>query len=67
MGGSYERTLRKSLDWHLVLMYLLLVIIGWVNIYASIHSSEPSSIFDIGFRSGKHPRVQSRQDRLFRA
>lgn len=53
MGGSYERTLRKSLDWHLVLMYLLLIIIGWVNIYASIHSSEPSSIFDIGFRSGK--------------
>ena len=33
MGGSYERTLRKSLDWHLVLMYLLLIIIGWVNSY----------------------------------
>ena len=27
--------------------------IGWANIYASIHSSEPSSIFDFSSRSGK--------------
>ena len=43
----------QSFDWKLVIMYLLLVLIGWVNIYASIHSSGPSSIFDWEFRCGK--------------
>ena len=32
---------------------MVLVFIGWINIYASIHSSEPSSIFDFDSRSGK--------------
>ena len=36
----------KNIDWALVLCYLVLIVIGWINIYASIHSSEPSSIFD---------------------
>ncbi|MCR5548426.1 MAG: rod shape-determining protein RodA [Bacteroidales bacterium] len=55
MGGNdnLDRGLRKSVDWKLVIVYLLLVFIGWINIYASIHSAEPSSIFDWGFRSGK--------------
>ena len=41
------------MDWSLVICYLLLVLIGWLNIYASIHSTEPSSIFDWTARSGK--------------
>ena len=32
--------------------YLILVIIGWVNIYASVQNEEPTSIFDFGCRSG---------------
>ena len=48
-----DRGLGKTVDWWLVLCYLLLVFIGWMNIYASIHSSEPASIFDWGCRSGK--------------
>ncbi len=43
----------KTIDWRLVIYYLLLILIGWVNIYASIHSSEPESIFDWSCRSGK--------------
>ena len=43
----------KSVDWSLILVYLVLVLIGWINIYASVHSSEPSSIFDWECRSGK--------------
>ncbi len=43
----------KTVDWALVVTYLLLVLIGWVNIYASIHSSEPASVFDFSCRSGK--------------
>ena len=54
MGQNFsDRGLKKSIDWKLVITYLLLILIGWVNIYASIHSDGPSSIFDFGFRCGK--------------
>ena len=53
LGGHRGRGLAKSVDWSLVICYLLLIIIGWVNIYASIHSTEPASIFDWSCRSGK--------------
>jgi len=53
MPGSFDRGLGKTVDWSLVVCYLLLVLIGWLNIYASIHSTEPSSIFDWTARSGK--------------
>ena len=33
------RSMKQSFDWKLVMIYLLLVLIGFVNIYASIHSS----------------------------
>ena len=52
-GGHKGRGLAKSIDWKLVICYLLLVLIGWANIYASVHSSEPASIFDFDTRSGK--------------
>jgi rod shape determining protein RodA len=53
MPGSFDRGLGKTVDWSLVVCYLLLVLIGWLNIYASIHSTEPSSILDWTARSGK--------------
>lgn len=39
MMDSHERGLKQSIDWPLVITWLLLVIIGWVNIYASVHSA----------------------------
>ena len=53
MSNSSRRSLGKAVDWRLVLYWLILVFIGWINIYASIHSSEPASIFDWSCRSGK--------------
>ncbi len=53
MSSPVKRSLIGSVDWRLVLLYLLLVFIGWINIYASIHSSEPASILDWSCRSGK--------------
>lgn len=53
MSNSTRRSLGKAVDWRLVLYWLVLVGIGWINIYASIHSSEPASIFDWSCRSGK--------------
>ncbi|MBO8455657.1 MAG: rod shape-determining protein RodA [Bacteroidetes bacterium] len=53
MNRATGRGLLETIDWKLVICYIILILIGWVNIYASIHSSEPSSIFDPAFRSGK--------------
>ena len=50
---NLDRGLKKAVDWKLVACYLILVLIGWANIYASIHSTEPSSIIDWSCRSGK--------------
>ena len=52
-GGHRGRGLAKTIDWSLVICWLMLILIGWANIYASIHASEPSSIFDFDGRSGK--------------
>jgi Bacterial cell division membrane protein len=51
--NTHQRGLKQSIDWKLIVAYILLVLIGWVNIYASIHSEDPSSIFDWSVRSGK--------------
>ena len=51
--GSFDRGLGKTVDWRLVGCYLALVLIGWLSIYASIHSAEPGSIFSWSVRSGK--------------
>lgn len=47
------RGIKDTVDWTMVICYLLLVFIGWFNIYASVQSAEPSSIFDFSTRSGK--------------
>ena len=52
-GGYRNRSLAKTIDWSLVFCWLILILIGWANIYASIHATEPSSIFDFASRSGK--------------
>ena len=52
-GGYRNRGIAKTIDWSLVFCWLILILIGWANIYASVHASEPSSIFDFASRSGK--------------
>ena len=47
------RGVKDTVDWTMVICYLLLVFIGWMNIYASVQSSEAVSIFDFSSRSGK--------------
>ena len=48
-----ERRLGKTVDWTLILLYLLLVLTGLLNIYASIHSTESSGFMDLASRSGR--------------
>lgn len=51
--GYNERSLGKAIDWKLVAAYLLLILVGWLNIYASIHTVDAPSAFDWASRSGK--------------
>ena len=47
------RGLRHTVDWKLIILYLLIMLFGWMNIYAAVRSGEPASIFDLGCNSGK--------------
>jgi rod shape determining protein RodA len=49
---SYQNILGK-IDWPIILLYLILIIVGWVNIYAAVYNEEHHSIFDISQRYGK--------------
>lgn len=42
-----------NIDWLTVFFYLILVLIGWLNIYASVYNEEHHSIMDISQRYGK--------------
>ena len=42
-----------NLDWITILIYLVLVFLGWINIYAAVYNEEYSSIFDMSQRYGK--------------
>lgn len=41
-----------KLDWHLIFVYLLLVFIGWISVFASVYDEEHAKIFDISQRYG---------------
>ncbi|MBI5538863.1 MAG: rod shape-determining protein RodA [Bacteroidia bacterium] len=43
----------KSTDWLIVSFYVVLVILGWINIYAAVYNEQYSSIFDFSQRYGK--------------
>lgn len=42
-----------NIDWLTVLIYLAMVFLGWISIYASVYNAEHHSIIDISQRYGK--------------
>lgn len=49
-----ERTgILQNIDWITVLIYLLLVLTGWVNIYAAVYNEDHNSMVDFSQRYGK--------------
>lgn len=48
-----DRGIFYNIDWKLVLIYVALVLIGWLNIYAAVYNEEHKSIFDFSQRYGK--------------
>ncbi len=48
-----QKNLTQNLDWLTVLIYVLCVVVGWLNIYAAVYSPEvPTDIFDLSHRAG---------------
>jgi rod shape determining protein RodA len=43
----------NNLDWTLVIIYLVLVLMGWLNIYAAVYNEDHKSIFDLSQSYGK--------------
>ena len=44
---------RQSVDWALVGVYLALVVIGWINIFAATHATEGGTMLSWSSRAGK--------------
>ena len=51
--NSRSNNLLANIDWVSILLYLLLVFIGWLNIYAAVYDENHSSILDISQKYGK--------------
>lgn len=48
-----NKSIFQNIDWLLVLLYIVLVLIGWANIYAAVFNEENSSILDSTQKYGK--------------
>ncbi len=53
MSNFSDRGIKQSVDWALVGVYLLLIFIGWINIFAATQADGATSILDFHFRCGK--------------
>ncbi|MBK9424565.1 MAG: rod shape-determining protein RodA [Bacteroidetes bacterium] len=48
-----QKSIFENIDWLIVGIYLVLVLIGWVNIYAAVYNEEHKSILDISQNYGR--------------
>jgi len=48
-----EENLFYGIDWITVILYIILVFLGWINIYAAVYDEQHQSIFDISQKYGK--------------
>ncbi len=48
-----QQSIFQNIDWVIVGIYLALMLIGWINIYAAVYNDEHSSILDISQNYGR--------------
>lgn len=48
-----QKSIFENIDWVLVIMYLVFVLMGWLNIYAAVYNEEHQSIFDMTQNYGR--------------
>ncbi|MDP4209531.1 MAG: rod shape-determining protein RodA [Bacteroidota bacterium] len=47
-----KENMASGIDWITVVVYVVLVLIGWINIYAAVYNEEHKNIFDFSQRYG---------------
>ena len=48
-----QKSIFENIDWTTVLLYFVMVIAGWLNIYAAVYNEQHQSIFDLTQNYGK--------------
>jgi rod shape determining protein RodA len=48
-----DKSILQNTDWVLVILFLVMVVMGWLNIYAAVYDDEHKSIFDLTQNYGK--------------
>lgn len=48
-----QKYIFENIDWIMVSIYLVMVLLGWFNIYAAVYNEDHKSIFDISQNYGK--------------
>ena len=48
-----QKTIFQNIDWMITGLFLALMLLGWINIYAAVYNDEHSSIFDMSQKYGK--------------
>lgn len=48
-----SKSILANVEWKVVIAFLFLVFVGWLNIYAAVYDGEHSSILDMSCRYGK--------------
>jgi rod shape determining protein RodA len=42
-----QNSIFENIDWLLIVFYLVLVLLGWINIYAAVYNEEHKNMFDL--------------------
>src|ERR1700704_1680684 len=48
-----QKNILQNIDWLIVTIYLVLVVVGWLNIYSAVYNEGHKSIFDFTQSYGK--------------
>lgn len=48
-----QKGLFYNIDWWMLSLYIILVLMGWLNIYAAVYNEDHTSIFDVSQNYGK--------------
>ncbi len=48
-----KESITNQLDWMTVLLFFLIVLLGWLNIYAAVYNETDASIFSTSLSSGR--------------
>jgi rod shape determining protein RodA len=48
-----QKSIFENIDWLIVVIYLVMVLAGWMNIYSAVYNEQHQSIFDISQSYGK--------------